>query len=216
MIGLIEMEVTALIPLVWSTSIELGGLGMSPASIGLWMTGCGLLSGIIQLVVLPRLERRIGPRSVFITSICCFFPVYVMFPLENLAARHSSQSTNLTIVLFITLQLLAFSLSDMVFGKFPRILHRVRLLKSCGSKRHDIHVHSFCRPQQAVSRRNQWTRADDGLDSARGRTSCCVITICILTGKEYSGRKLCVYRVTRHCVGCVMGSSAASEDHVET
>jgi hypothetical protein len=123
MIGLIDMGAITLIPLVWSTSVELGGLSMSPASIGLWMAGCGLSNSIFQFVALPRLVGRFGPRSVFITSIFCFFPVYVMFPLENLAARHSSRGTNLATVLLITLQLLAYSLSDMGFGKFPRTKH---------------------------------------------------------------------------------------------
>ena len=132
-IGLIDMGAIALIPLVWSTSVELGGLNMSPAHIGLWMTGCGLLNCIFQFGALPPLVRRFGPRSIFITSILCFFPVYAMFPFENLAARHSGRGTNLAKVLLISLQLLALSLSDMGFGKFPRTIHCVRLLKLCDS-----------------------------------------------------------------------------------
>ncbi|KAH8993664.1 major facilitator superfamily transporter [Lactarius deliciosus] len=38
MIALLDMAAGALIPLVWSTSVELGGLSMSPASIGLLIT----------------------------------------------------------------------------------------------------------------------------------------------------------------------------------
>ena len=129
MIGLIDMGAIALIPLVWSTSIELGGLSMSPAYIGLWLTGCGLLNCIFQFIAFPPLVRRFGPRSIFITSILCFFPVYVMFPFENLAARYSSHGTNLATTLLITLQLLALSLSDMGFGKLPRDSTCVWLLK---------------------------------------------------------------------------------------
>ncbi|KAF8267749.1 MFS general substrate transporter [Lactarius quietus] len=116
MIGLIDMGAIALIPLVWSTSIELGGLSMSPASIGLWMTGCGLMNCIFQFVAFPRLIGRFGPRTIFITSILCFFPVYIMFPFENLSSRHSSRSTNLATVFLIVLQLSALSLSDIGFG----------------------------------------------------------------------------------------------------
>lgn len=36
-IGLLEITAAALIPLIWSTSIELGELGLSPASVGLLM-----------------------------------------------------------------------------------------------------------------------------------------------------------------------------------
>ncbi|KAF8265571.1 major facilitator superfamily domain-containing protein [Lactarius quietus] len=116
MIGLIDIGALALIPLVWSMSIELGGISMSPASIGLWNTGCGLMDCIFQFVAFPRLISRFGPRTIFITSILCFFPVYIMFPFENLASRHSSHTTNLATVFLIVLQLSALSLSDMEFG----------------------------------------------------------------------------------------------------
>jgi len=116
MIGLIDMAAGVLIPLVWSTSVELGGLSMSPASIGLWMTGCGLMSSIFQFIAFPRLVGRFGPRFVSITSILCFFPVGAMFPFENLASRHSSRDTNLATVLLIILQLSALSFSDIGFG----------------------------------------------------------------------------------------------------
>jgi hypothetical protein len=40
-LGLPEMTATTLqvLPLIWLTSVEFGGLGMSPVSIGLWMAG---------------------------------------------------------------------------------------------------------------------------------------------------------------------------------
>ncbi|KAF8269709.1 major facilitator superfamily domain-containing protein [Lactarius quietus] len=116
MIGLIDMGAKALTLLVWSTSIELGGLSMSPASIGALMTRCGFMSCIFQFVAFPRLIGRFGPRPVFITGILWFFPVYIMFPFENLASRHSSRSTNLATVFLIVLQLSALSLSGLRFG----------------------------------------------------------------------------------------------------
>ncbi|KAF8267047.1 major facilitator superfamily domain-containing protein [Lactarius quietus] len=85
MIGLLDMVATALIPLVWSTSVEFGGLSMSPMSIGMWMAGYGLMNAVLQFVAFPPVVRFFGPRRVFIASILCFFPVYIMFPFENLA-----------------------------------------------------------------------------------------------------------------------------------
>ncbi|KAN0136115.1 major facilitator superfamily [Lactarius tabidus] len=116
MIGLLDVIAFALIPLVWSTSVEYGGLGMSPASIGLWMAGYGLMNGIFQFVAFPPLVRRFGPRRVFITSILCFFPVYVLFPFQNSALRHSSGSMNPTAALLIILQLTITAFSTMGFG----------------------------------------------------------------------------------------------------
>jgi len=216
MIALLDMAAGALIPLVWSTSVEFGGLSMSPASIGLWMAVYGTMNCVVQFVAFPRIVERFGPRRVFIACIILFFPVFIMLPLENLALRHSIRGLNLAAGLLIMLQLSAISFSDMGFGKFPRTLHCVRSLKWCGSIRRDVYVHILCCPQQAFSRRYEWSRADDGLDSAHGRTSCCRITVCIFTGQQHLGGKLCVRRAARPCVGWAGRRYAASEEHVET
>ena len=117
-IALLDMTTGTLLPLVWSTSVEFGGLGMSPASIGLWMGGYGLMNCIFQLVAFPHIVKRFGPRRVFIATIVLFVPLYSMFPLENLALRHSSRAMNPAAALFIVLQLLAMSVSAMGYGKF--------------------------------------------------------------------------------------------------
>ena len=117
MIGLLEISATALIPLVWSTSVELGGLSMSPASIGLWMAGYGFLNGIFQFVAFPSIVGRLGPRRVFIAGVLCFFPIYLMFPFENLALRNSGHGTSVVTGLLIILQLSAIAISDMGFSK---------------------------------------------------------------------------------------------------
>jgi len=128
-IGLLEITAGALIPLIWSTSVEFGGLGMTPASIGLWMAGYGFMNGIFQFVAFPRIVGRIGPRRIFIASILCFVPVYIMFPFENLALRHSSHGANVVSGLLIMLQLSAISISDMGFSKLPSTLPFIRSLK---------------------------------------------------------------------------------------
>ncbi|KAF8267045.1 major facilitator superfamily domain-containing protein [Lactarius quietus] len=116
MIGLLEISAGSLIPLVWSTSVEFGGLSMSPASIGLWMAGYGFLNGIFQFVAFPHIVGRLGPRRVFIASILCFLPIYILFPFENLAERNSSRGASVVAGLLIVLQLSAISFSDMGFS----------------------------------------------------------------------------------------------------
>ncbi|KAI0246217.1 major facilitator superfamily domain-containing protein [Lactifluus subvellereus] len=116
MIGLLEMTVTTLLPLIWSTSVEFGGLSMSPASIGLWMAGYGSLNGILQFVAFPHIVGRFGPRRVFIAGILAFVPVYLIFPFENSTLRHSSSGANVASWLLIILQLGSISISDMGFG----------------------------------------------------------------------------------------------------
>jgi hypothetical protein len=129
MIGLLEMTVTTLLPLIWSTSVEFGGLSMTPVSIGLSMAAFGSLNGIFQFVAFPHIVGRFGPRRVFITSIISFVPIYLMFPFENLSLRLASSGANVTWLLII-LQLGSLSISDMGFSKCSPILYLCTMLKT--------------------------------------------------------------------------------------
>ena len=117
LIGLLEMTAGVLIPLVWSTPVEFGGLNMSPASIGLWMAGYGSLNGVFQFVAFPHIVERFGPRRIFIVSIATFAPMYLMLLFENLSLRYVCGGASLTTLLII-LQLSSIAISDMGFSKF--------------------------------------------------------------------------------------------------
>jgi hypothetical protein len=117
LIGLLEMIAGVLIPLVWSTPVEFGGLSMSPASIGLWMAGYGFLNGVFQFVAFPHIVERFGPRRVFLVSIATFAPMYLMLLFENLTLRYVCGGASLT-VLIIVIQLSSIAISDMGFSKF--------------------------------------------------------------------------------------------------
>ena len=66
---MLDNAATALIPLIWSTPIEVGGLGLSPASIGMWMSGYGWMNAISQLAFFPRAVGRFGLRRVLVVSV---------------------------------------------------------------------------------------------------------------------------------------------------
>ncbi|KAH9165754.1 MFS general substrate transporter [Lactarius sanguifluus] len=114
MLSLLSMAAVTMIPLVWSTSIELGGLGLSPASIGLWMSGYGCMNGIVQYAFVSRFVSRFGPRGVFLTSVSMCALVYALFPFENLALRHAS--SGLAERLLITLQLSSLCITEMGYS----------------------------------------------------------------------------------------------------
>ena len=218
MIALFDIITEALIPLAWSTSVEFGGLGMSPASVGLCMAGFGLLNGIFQFYAFPYFVARFGPRRVFIASTLCYLPIYLLFPFENLAMRHSGRGGRIVAGLLIILQLVAMTFSDMGFSESPgtpySVLRTVTKVVRI-PPRHDIHVLVLCRAQQAVSRRDEWSCADDGLDPARGRTSSRLVAVCIFAAQQYIGGELCVCRAARACVGRAGRRFEASEEHVE-
>ncbi|KAH9015506.1 MFS general substrate transporter [Lactarius hengduanensis] len=116
MFSLLITAAHALIPLVWSTSVEFGGLGLSPASIGLWMSGYGWINGIVQYLLFPRFVSRFGLRSVFLTSVSMCAPIYAIFPFENLALRHTSGGSKVAEKLLVMLQLLSVGFAEMGYS----------------------------------------------------------------------------------------------------
>lgn len=63
-----DMCMKVLIPLMWSSSVEHGGLGFSPHTIGLTMGVFGMVNAFIQLNFLGRIIRCFGPRKVYIVG----------------------------------------------------------------------------------------------------------------------------------------------------
>ncbi|KAH9955871.1 MFS general substrate transporter [Russula dissimulans] len=117
-LALFEMASLALIPLIWSTSVEFGGLNLSPASIGLWMSVYGCMDGLFQFALAPRILERFGAGYAFMTSITACAVVYIMFPFENLALRmrQTVGGPNAVMWLLILLQLSSLSIQRMGFS----------------------------------------------------------------------------------------------------
>jgi len=115
---LLETASMALIPLIWSTSVEFGGLNYSPASIGLWMSVYGCMDGIFQFTLAPRILGRFGVRYAFMTSVTACAVVYIMFPFENLALRmrQADGGPNEVVSLLILLQLSSLCVRGMGFS----------------------------------------------------------------------------------------------------
>lgn len=116
-IEILDSAAIALIPLIWSTPIEFGGLGLSPALIGLWLSGYGFMNGISQLAFFPRAVRRFGLQRVFIVSVAACAVVYPMFPFENLALRHAAGGSKMTVWVLVALQLFSLTVSRMGYSK---------------------------------------------------------------------------------------------------
>jgi hypothetical protein len=113
MVALLEMICLALIPLIWSTTVEFGGLGLSPTSIGSWLSVWGCMDGIFQFAVFPRVVDRFGLRRAFIACVASCAVVVIMFPLENLVLRQAVGDSATVVRPLIFLQLLSFSILRM-------------------------------------------------------------------------------------------------------
>ncbi|KAH9056523.1 MFS general substrate transporter [Lactarius vividus] len=113
-IALLDVVAFALIPLIWSTAIELGGLGLTPASIGLWMSAYGCVGAVFQFAFFPRVFARFGPGRVIVATAVAFGLLYALFPLENMLARGSGTAS--VVWPLIVLQLVAISVSGMGYS----------------------------------------------------------------------------------------------------
>ena len=193
MLALLDMSAMALVPLVWSTPIEMGGLNLSPASIGFWLSAYGCLNGVLQFALFPRVVGRLGPGRVVFTSIAAYVIIYTMFPFENLAARHAAAAhgggTNTAVWLLVILQLASVCITDMGFSEFPETSY-VSPISDCvpfttraSVNRFGVYVYSCCSAQQALARRHERTSADGGRHPAHGRPCSRRVVICLLFGK---------------------------------
>ncbi|KAF8634151.1 hypothetical protein AX15_001051 [Amanita polypyramis BW_CC] len=84
-----DMCIQVLLPLMWSTSVEHGGLGFTPYTIGLTMGAYGVINAFIQVNFLSKVLKYFGPRRVFITAFSTFFISLVCFLLEGYLARQT-------------------------------------------------------------------------------------------------------------------------------
>lgn len=110
-----DIAMWALLPLFYSTPIELGGLGLGPSTIGLLLGAFGISNGMFQFFFFAKLVKRWGAKNLFVTGISALIPIYLMFPVINLLAGRFGMSP--IVWAAITLQLLVAIIMDMAFGE---------------------------------------------------------------------------------------------------
>lgn len=111
---LLDIAYRAIQPLFFSTPIALGGLGFTPATIGLVLGLFGLMNGSLQALFFARVVRCWGPKRVFMAGMVCFVPLFGMFPVINALARYNGVTG--IVWAAIIFQLAISVLMDMSFG----------------------------------------------------------------------------------------------------
>ena len=117
MLTLLNGVLESYFPLVWSTPAEYGGLSLSPASIGMWLSLYGGMNGIFQFLFFPHFISRFGPRRVFVFSIVSSAVILAIFPFENLAVV-AGGGPNLVVWLLIIAQMSSLCVFDMGYGEY--------------------------------------------------------------------------------------------------
>ena len=114
-LALIEVGFLALMPLFFSTPIELRGLGLPPSTIGLILGGLGLLDGIFQALFFAKALDVLGPKRTFQLGLSTFVPLYALFPVMSLYAKAHGVDNVVWALVFVQMALIV--VMDLSFGQ---------------------------------------------------------------------------------------------------
>ncbi|KAJ7183241.1 major facilitator superfamily multidrug-resistance, DHA1 sub-family [Mycena filopes] len=84
-----SMSNDALVPLFFSTPMNLGGLGLKPNEIGTILGICGFCNAIVQLLFAGRLIRYYGPRRMVTAGSIAIFVQFSLYPLVSFLAQRA-------------------------------------------------------------------------------------------------------------------------------
>lgn len=152
---LLEIAFRALQPLFYATPIEHGGLGLSPATIGILMALFGTIDGIFEAFYFAKLVKRWGPKRLYIAGIVSFVPLFGLLPVINsLARRWEYASIALWVVLFIQLPL--YIIMDIAFSKTSLQPCSCHAFTSVSPYRLHVYVHRGGSAESLLSRNHKW------------------------------------------------------------
>ncbi|KAI0350014.1 MFS general substrate transporter [Trametes cingulata] len=114
-LALIDQAAAVLVPLMYSTSIDLGGLGFDPFTIGVIQGVGGFVGGFIQIFTFPLMHRKFGSKKLYICSYTMYIVIFALFPLNSFVTKRAGEVGAATWAL-VVLQYVAYAASYMTWG----------------------------------------------------------------------------------------------------
>ena len=90
-LSFLDMGFFVLLPLFYSTSIPLGGLGLDPFTIGVTFGTFGCINAVIQAKLLGPLIRKYGARKMYMLSCPGLFACFTLYPVMRFFAQRSGR-----------------------------------------------------------------------------------------------------------------------------
>lgn len=112
----LDMCYFTLIPLVYSTPVKYGGLGLDPFRIGVILATFGFCNSILQAKLLGGLIRKYGARNVYKNTFSCIFGCFTMYPMMHFFAQRAGGVDGL-VTGCIVVQLCSQSMIYMAYGE---------------------------------------------------------------------------------------------------
>jgi hypothetical protein len=115
-LAFIDQCMVVLQPLMYSSSITLGGLGFSSFTIGIILGVWGIINGIISIFAFPKVLHRFGVRRLYIVAFASYLVCLAAFPVMSVLAKRSG-SVDAKVWAILILQLTFYVLAYMGYGE---------------------------------------------------------------------------------------------------
>jgi hypothetical protein len=120
-LALVEIGVFVLLPLFYSSPIEIGGLGFPPPIIGTFLAIFGIVDGTVQALFAAKIIQRIGAKAVFCSAVLCFYPLIILFPIMS-AVVIAQAKVGPAIWILLVVQLIFMVLMDLAYSTYVQPL----------------------------------------------------------------------------------------------
>ena len=138
-LSFLDMGYGALLPLFYSTSIPLGGVGLDPYRIGLTLGSFGCVNAIVQAKFLGLSIRKFGARKMYILSFPGLFVCASLYPIIRYFAQRFGRVNN--VVIFCMIVQLSFQM--LIFSSYGTYLYS-RWFKVLGSNLYLKRFYASC------------------------------------------------------------------------
>jgi len=116
-LSFLDMGHLALLPLFYSTSISLGGLGLDPFRIGVTFGTFGCINAVIQANVLGPLIRKYGARKMYIVSFPGLIACFSLYPVMRYFVQISGRVDGFVIACMM-IQLSFYTCISIAYGMY--------------------------------------------------------------------------------------------------
>ncbi|QRV75725.1 major facilitator superfamily transporter [Ceratobasidium sp. AG-Ba] len=82
-----DITYLGIIPVMFAASVQNGGLGLNPRSIGLILGLQGVVTGIVQVFCFAPIHRRFGSKRTFVAGLTAYMCLTLSLPVMNALAR---------------------------------------------------------------------------------------------------------------------------------
>ena len=112
------------LPLVYTASVQVGGLGLDPTLMGVCMAVWGILRGLFQLTAFGRILNFLGLRRTFIMFLSGLVPSFLLFSINGTHAKNSGTDTILLVLVLIQLICsIGASMAYSTYRSLSRLMH---------------------------------------------------------------------------------------------